>query len=108
MLFAFMLACSEPADSGEEPALCADAPTVTWETFGEALLVENCQSCHASTSESRNGAPEAVTFDTYEDAMTWGESILRTTDPAARTMPPGIALADADRERLEIWLRCWE
>ena len=49
-----------------------------------------------------------MTFDSYEEVITWRESILRVTDPDTRTMPPGMALAERDRELLEIWLTCWE
>ena len=109
MLLFLWMACSDAGESaGGGNGLCLDAPTVTWENFGEPLIVENCQSCHGSAAGDRHGAPDAVTFDSYEEVITWRESILRVTDPDTRTMPPGMALAERDRELLEIWLTCWE
>jgi uncharacterized membrane protein len=103
-----LLAC-DAADSGlggEDE--CADAPMVTWENYGEAILAEHCQSCHASTANDRYGAPEGVAFDTIEQVRTHRVRILAVTDPATRTMPPAVALEEIDYERLRIWLTCWD
>ena len=56
-----VLACSGGATDTADP--CAEAPVVTWETFGEGFLRENCQGCHASSVVDRAGAPVDVTFD---------------------------------------------
>jgi len=69
--------------------------------------VERCQSCHASGSESRNGAPEDIYFDTHEDVINHREKILRRVVDE-RSMPPQGGLDDEDILGVEIWLDCWE
>jgi hypothetical protein len=88
--------------------LCDGAPRLTWESHGAAIITEYCQPCHASTSELRNGAPENVTFDTYEETIAWKDRILATATPDEPTMPPNLSLSELDRSNLEIWLTCWE
>ncbi|GDX78697.1 hypothetical protein LBMAG42_05080 [Deltaproteobacteria bacterium] len=103
-----LLACA--TETAEPPAAldCASEPVVTWENVGEGLMIENCQSCHASTSLNRNGAPESVVFDTHTDVITFRSRILAVTAPDTRTMPPSLALSDDDRHLLQVWLECWE
>lgn len=102
-----LLACDPVATDSADPA-CADAPYVGWDNFGEEILLENCQTCHASGSTTRAGAPETVYFDTEEDVRTWKERILVVTDPETGTMPPAVPIDPEDYERLVIWLECWE
>ncbi len=97
---------SVDADTAEE--VCADAGVVSWENFGDALLGEHCQGCHASTSPNRFGAPETVTFDTHAQAITWKDAILRAATGDVPTMPPAITIGATDRELLWIWLTCYE
>jgi hypothetical protein len=49
-----------------------------------------------------------VSFDTHEQALAWRERILAVTAAEGATMPPAVPMDDAARERLHIWLRCWE
>lgn len=102
-----LLACAT-TDSDSDSNECADAPVVTWENYGQAILTEHCQSCHASTTNDRYGAPDSVVFDTHEDTLALKARILVVTDPDNRTMPPAVALEEIDYERLRIWLTCWE
>lgn len=97
--------CTPDVDSADP---CADLPVVTYDNFGDALLTGHCQSCHASTSPDRAGAPEEVSFDTHADALVWKDAILRVATGEAPTMPPGLTIGADDRERLRIWLTCWE
>jgi uncharacterized membrane protein len=92
-----------PADTGA----CADAPVLTWANFGAGFLIENCQSCHASTSPDRNGAPESVTFDTEAEALALQDRILIRAAGDAPDMPPEGGITEEDRHRLELWLTCW-
>ncbi len=117
MLF-LALACGGDKDSEPDPVgpedtggLCASAPILSWENFGQGLLVEHCQACHGSDAPYRDGEtppPESVVFDTYEDAMTWKDRILAVTLGDGATMPPRGGLTDLDQQRLEIWLVCGE
>lgn len=93
-------------DSDDEPELCQDAPVVTYVSFGQDFLRENCQSCHASTSAERNGAPTEVFFDTEEDALGWADRILDRAGADPPSMPPRGGLEADDQERLRIWLSC--
>ena len=88
--------------------LCADAPVVTWENFGQGFLIANCQSCHAEATESRNGAPEDITFDTYEQSIAQADRILARAAADPPTMPPLGGTLEDDRYLLEVWLTCWE
>ena len=93
----------EVSDTG----ICADAPVVTWENFGNGFVNERCQSCHASTSLARYGAPESITFDTKEETLALQDRILdRVVD--SESMPPEGGVTDDDLELLQLWLVCWE
>ena len=99
----------EPTPEGPTPIpLCVDAPVLTWNNFGQGFLIENCQTCHASTSPNRYGAPAGVTFDTRDQALQWEDRILARATGEAPSMPPGGGVSEDDRYRLEVWLTCWE
>lgn len=102
----WLWACGTEDDTAADA--CADAPLVTWENFGEALLVEHCQPCHASTAVERFGAPEEVSFDTEADVIEHRERILAVATGESWTMPPVVEIGETDRELLWIWLTCWE
>jgi mono/diheme cytochrome c family protein len=85
---------------------CAGAPVVTWNSFGDGFMRENCQGCHASTAPDRHGAPEAYAFDTVEDAWRHAERVLARSAGADATMPPQGGVSEDDRTRLVWWLQC--
>lgn len=108
MWLVLLLACTGTKDSDTASGLCADAPVVTYESFGAGFMTENCQSCHASTSPDRNEAPENVVFDTVDDVWAHRDAVLALSASDTPSMPPlGGTTAD-DRARLEIWLTCAE
>jgi len=100
-----LLALAACGDPDEDP--CADAPVVTWETFGQGFLTERCQACHASTATDTYGVPAGVHFDTQEQARALSASILRVATGEDPSMPPQGGVTADDRERLRIWLTCW-
>ncbi len=102
-----LLACGGGSDTGSA-SLCDDAPVVTWDNFGDGFVTENCQPCHASTSEDRNGAPTGVVFDTREETLAQADAILAVATGPAPTMPPQGGVTDDDRTLLSYWLTCWE
>lgn len=112
MWLIWLLACTGTDGGGDTAAavdpMCADAPVVTYETFGAGFLAENCQSCHASTATDREGAPDHVTFDTVEDVWKHRTRVLGLAASEAPTMPPLGGTTAEDRERLRIWLTCAE
>lgn len=104
-----LVACSGgEGDSATVDAVCADAPRLSWESHGQAIMTEYCQPCHASGSTLRNGAPESVTFDTQAETLVWRDRILLTATIDEPTMPPNFPLSPIDTENLRIWLICWE
>ncbi|MFT5681612.1 MAG: putative membrane protein [Myxococcota bacterium] len=111
MIALLLLACTggEGSDSAiEVVGECDDIPVVTWDNFGDGFVTESCQTCHASTSEDRNGAPETVTFDTREEALAQADNILRVVASDTPTMPPQGGISDDDRTLVSYWLTCWE
>lgn len=105
---------SGTTDSGEvlddtgDTGFCADAPVVTWDNWGEGFIIERCQSCHASTSDNRNDAPEEVVFDTREETLAQAERILARASGEDATMPPEGGVTEDDKYLLTVWLTCWE
>lgn len=109
LLCGLSAACAEKGiDSARvDTGLCSDAPVIMWANFGEGFLKANCQSCHASTASDRSGAPEDVIFDTKADAVAQADRILARATGEDPTMPPQGGVTEQDREKLEIWLRCY-
>lgn len=103
MIF-LLLGCAHPSDSATDP--CADTPVVTWANFGQGFLLQECQGCHASTAINRFGAPEAVYFDTVDDAWRLHDDILDQAGAEPPTMPPSAATKADDRQLLRWWLNC--
>lgn len=96
-----LLGCiDKPADSGPS---CETA--VTWQNFAQGFFLSYCQSCHASTTANRHGAPEGVDFATEEQTRAQADAVRRvvlTND----TMPPGGGLLADDIALLAEWLEC--
>ena len=84
---------------------CAQPDLPTWESWGEAFFVTWCQSCHSRTTPQRAGAPEGVDFDSEADVRASAAAIRRTVLDFG-TMPVGGGLEDADRDALDLLLRC--
>ena len=81
---------------------------LSWANFAEGFLVENCQSCHASTSVDRHGAPAGVVFDTLNDALEQAARIGVRAAGDDATMPPAGGISEEDRALLAAWLACGE
>ena len=115
MMFFLLLACAGPGNAPDDTGnihACAEAPVLTWENFGEGFLRENCQACHASSAPFRETSPSPpppyIHFDTKASALELREAILASATGTSPRMPPqGGPSADA-RERLRLWLTCWE
>lgn len=106
LVFGWM-GCGEKEADDTAVGFCADAPLVTYESFGAGFFTQECESCHASTSPNRLGAPESVTFDTEEEILALKDRVLERATGDSATMPPQGGVPDEDREKLEFWLRCW-
>ena len=109
MILLALLACQPTEDSaaGDSEGSCSDAASITWDNYGEGLILEHCQPCHASETPERHGAPEDVSFDDHEQVLAWKERILiRSLGDGG--MPPSRPLLEIDQQMLETWLTCWE
>ncbi|MCB9761629.1 MAG: hypothetical protein H6739_17425 [Alphaproteobacteria bacterium] len=98
----------DTADSAEVAALCVDAPVVTWENFGAGFISRECQACHGSNAENRNGAPEEVTFDAVNEVWFRADEVIARAAGEDATMPPQGGIEADDRYKLEVWLTCAE
>ena len=112
-----LVACGEgsPLDTGPTPAAsarCDDVPVLTWENFGQGFLLENCQSCHAENAlfreTSSDPPPESIHFGDKATALGLADAILSSATGEAPRMPPRGGISEEDREKLDIWLQCWE
>jgi len=113
MVWLLLSACSGTVDDSATDTVlgdtaCADAATVTWNSWGQGFLIEACQGCHASAAEERFGAPEDVSFDTVDQAWDQAERILARAGTDPPTMPPQGGVEPDDRQRLVWWLTCAE
>ena len=108
-VIAGLAGCTGEKESAAESAaddFCSDAQLVTWDSFGQGFMIENCQACHASTTPNRYNAPEEVFFDTKEDAWYWKDRILARSAGDDASMPPNGGVNEDDRTRLRWWLEC--
>jgi uncharacterized membrane protein len=96
----------ETAAPSLDTGLCATAPIATWDNFGAGFMTGACQTCHASTTANRNGAPVEITFDTEAEAWALADRILARATGPEPTMPPAGGVSDDDRYLLEVWLTC--
>lgn len=99
---------SEASDTSDTASgdLCDAAPIVNYNNFGQGFMTENCQSCHASTTLNRYGAPEEVTFDTVEQVWSFSNRILERAAVDDPSMPPRGGTSADDHLRLRYWLLC--
>lgn len=110
---------SPTAPGGPPLPPCPPENVLTWRSFGAGFLLTWCTGCHSSAlaEDARQGAPQAVDFDTYalykpferlvyERAVTEAHAIAVDPDAAASPMPPAGLVPAADRERLAQWIAC--
>ena len=102
-------ASDSDTDTDTDALVCADAPTLTYDTFGNGFLATYCNGCHGAGVPDRQGAPEMVVFDTREQADMFADRILARAIPAegVTPMPPAGGITQDDLDRLEIWLNCF-
>ncbi len=107
---AAMLGCAGAGADTASADACADAPIVTYASFGRGFLTQECQGCHASTvtGDARQGAPDEVHFDAVDDVWIHADRILARASGEAPTMPPQAGTDADDRALLAWWLTCAE
>lgn len=99
-ILTLILACSSGKDTGLD---CSNPPT--YSTWAKGFLDGKCQSCHASTSSNRHGAPANVYFDNEAAALVWKERIYATIFEES-SMPPSGGVTLEEVILLEQWLEC--
>lgn len=104
MILLWLAACT--GDTEDTAGPCADAPVLGWADVGEPLLLEYCASCHTATSPDRQGAPEAVTFDTYEQVVALRAPMLAAIQGDPPAMPPLLSVPENEHALLVSWLEC--
>lgn len=92
----------------EEDLFCEDVPVLTWDNFGADFMLHSCQTCHASSTLDRHGAPESVSFDTYERVIEQRGRILDQVTGEEPFMPPSGGISEDEQWKVEVWLRCFE
>src|SRR5262249_43171563 len=81
--------------------------TLTYANFGQRFMNEWCQSCHASTSVNRQGAPGEFIFDTVQQVQLHRDRIFVRAAASNDSMPPGPNDPPRQqRDQLAEWLAC--
>ena len=94
------LGCGKEGDTGID---CREPPT--YNTWVRGFLEGKCQSCHASTTPTRHGAPPNVFFDSEMATEEWRERIYATIFEEG-SMPPSGGVTQDEKILLEQWLDC--
>jgi len=80
---------------------------LTYDTFGQAFIGQNCQNCHGQTEGARKGAPEGYDFGTLDAVRAKKDRIFARGAADNVTMPPGPDdPPEAERSKLAEWLAC--
>jgi uncharacterized membrane protein len=80
---------------------------LTYATFGQEYLAQNCQTCHGAASGDRKGAPSGYDFGTIESVREHKSRIFARAAADNVTMPPGPDDPPAgERYQLAEWLAC--
>lgn len=103
MLFAAgtLVACGEGL--GEPTgSTCPPDSTLTYETFGQAFIADNCLRCHATNESPRLNSLREVqaNLDDVDRAAASGPDSTNTFMPEDRDIP------EAERKKLGEWLAC--
>ena len=87
---------------------CPDGGTkLTYASFGEPYLAQNCQTCHGQASGDRKGAPAGYDFGTLAEVHQHKDRIFARAAADNVTMPPGPDDPPAsERYKLAEWLAC--
>lgn len=93
---------AQPIEDVEEGA-CSDP--VTWEGWGEGFFASYCDACHSASTPDRYGAPEGLTFDTYEEVVVQAV-VIESSVLVNETMPVGGGVTEEDRILLLRFLQC--
>ncbi len=105
-LVALLSACKAETSISDYP--CPKEGTkLTYASFGEPYLAQNCQICHGQAADERKGAPPGFDFGTIEQVRQHEDRIFARAAADNVTMPPGPDdPPSAQRYQLAEWLAC--
>ena len=108
LLAALVLLGGCKAETSIDQYPCPEGGTkLTYATFGEDYLAQNCQTCHGQASGDRKGAPSGYDFGTIEQVRQYKDRIFARAAADNVTMPPGPDDPPAsERYELAEWLAC--
>jgi uncharacterized membrane protein len=103
-IFVLLAACADQPMEIDDMSCPTSGTTLTYQTFGQQFLADNCNTCHSS---SKAGAPSGYKFDTQEQVQKHAARIfIRAAGPNV-TMPPGPDdPPELSRDQLAEWLAC--
>ncbi|MDB5218860.1 MAG: hypothetical protein JWO86_6787 [Myxococcaceae bacterium] len=106
MLVMAAAACKAETSIDDYP--CPQGGTkLTYASFGEPYLAQNCQTCHGQASDDRKGAPSGYDFGTVESVRSHKDRIFARAAADNVTMPPGPDdPPSSERYQLAEWLAC--
>lgn len=93
----FVGACTSASSTGITEVSCPEGSTLTYASFGSALLADHCLTCHASK--------ERPVLSTQAQIQANRANILQEA-VYTTAMPEEADLALAEREMLGEWLAC--
>jgi uncharacterized membrane protein len=112
-------ACSDGASGAPRSAQDAGAPLVskrdcstlepvpTFEDLQRGIL-QICHRCHSAqvSGAARNGAPDGVNFDTYEEFKVFADTASFLVEKRVMPFPDGGGPTEAQRRELYAWAAC--
>lgn len=98
LLFLALTACTTaPESTGISAVSCPPDNTLTYSTYGQAFIQDNCLSCHKSK--------ERPTLTTQAEIQANATRILNEA-VYTNAMPEDANMAIADRQTLGQWIAC--
>jgi uncharacterized membrane protein len=97
LLFLALTACTTAQSTGISAVSCAPDNTLTYASYGQAFIQDNCLSCHKSK--------ERPYLNTQAQVQANASKILQQA-VYTTAMPEDADMAIADRETLDQWLAC--
>ncbi len=87
---------------------CPAGTNLSYENFGAQFLRRYCSGCHSVNlaGEDRQGAPDAVNFDSSTDAISLRVEMIQYAGADDASMPPGISILKDERALFREWLNC--
>jgi uncharacterized membrane protein len=98
---------SSMPDAGAPWDCATIQPVPTFEDLQQGIL-QICVRCHSAqvSGDARNGAPDFVNFDTYEEAKAVADTASFLVKNRAMPFPDGEGPTEPQRRQLYAWAAC--